>query len=634
MKSIKKILGLSLGLLLGMTAISCSEDVEYTPAGAVAGGQVYFAPASETVNPSNFDLEQGKGTFDITLLRVVTTNDLDVAITLTVDSAYTNRLSAPSVAHFNAGDSLTTVSVSYDATGLDYEEYMGAVLAIADSLNTTPYAVSQYEFTAAIPAPWTPWIKSKKDWVAAGYDAEAWPLHDTETTCTYTYVNYWSDDDAGLPIYYRVSLLDPTVGQFRVDNWGAGNPLYIEYNTADHSCKVLPQYVTDNSTYGPVTIADVAHWQNNDAYYSSYPCFYNPETGQFTLTVAWYVSAGSFGYAAEYIQVAGFYIYDYSVSADFEGVLTDKAGKVYAQTMVSFGADATEVKAYIAQKSDDAAAVADALASGDVEGIDVVQGLNKFPLGDATGELKVVVAVIADGEAKNVAEAAFEYYGAGADASPWKSLGIGTFTDDIVLPLFATNDEGVQEIESPTYEVEIKESTEKPGLYRVMNPYSNSVYPYAEDDCAEDGLFLEVDATDPSYVYILPQSLGFDWGYGEMAYCTLAGYYLANGYDIPTLQGYNIQGGVLQDGVIQFPVYQAKNGSLYNGYLFLGEDGYYTGGAGLFKIVLPSAYKKSAAKISAKKNFNHQFKAGKSLVRDLNVANKKMAKKALVQFAK
>ena len=66
------------------------------------------------------------------------------------------------------------------------------------------------------------------------------------------------------------------------------------------------------------------------------------------------------------------------------------------------------------------------------------------------------------------------------------------------------------EVPTPTYEVEIMENTETPGLYRVMNPYSNSVYPYAEGDCAPDGMYLVINATDSNRVYIPKQSIGFD----------------------------------------------------------------------------------------------------------------------------
>lgn len=612
MKSINKLFNLALGVLLGFGAVSCTDSAEYTSAEAVSGAQVFFAPASTGV--SNYDLAGEEGTIEVQLQRVVTKGDLNVSIELTQEGDL-KPLIAPATASFKDGEEMATVVLNYKTDGMEYDEAVKAALTITDEANLTPYASSTYEFSVVVPAPWTPWISTKADWVKAGYDPEAWPLHETMSTCTYTYVNYWGGDDPGLPIAYRQYLLDPTVAQFKVGNWGAGSDLIIEYNTATHNCQVLPQYVTDNATYGAVTVADVAHWQGNDAYYDSYPCFYNPETGQFVLTCAYYVSAGSYGYDPEYIQVDGFYVADYSVSAEFDGVLTDKNQNVFAQILVDYGVDAESVKAYVAQKSDDAAAVADALASGDVEGFDVVKGLNKIPLGELTGELKVVIATIAEGEAKAVTSVSFEYYGGGA-SSPWQSLGMGLYTDGIIPSLFG--------VEPVTYPVEIMESTATPGLYRVMNPYSNSVYPYAEDDCAEEGLFLEVHAEDPEAVYIEQQSLGVDWGYGEMSFVTEGARLMAQ-YDLETLKGAGYL-GTLKEGVITFPVFEYGNGNAYQGILFMGDKGYYAGGDNV-RIVLPEAVPAEVkAKKVAKKHSSRKFQGVKYQMN--KVVNKQLVRAA------
>ena len=597
MKSIKNLFGLAMGLALGFAAASCSEGVEYNPAEAVAGGQVFFP--STTTDVTLYDLEEGKGSFTVEVQRAVTKGDLNVEVTLEQEGDHT-PLVAPATVNFKDGEATAKLEIAYDSEGMEYEEQVAAVLTISDKANTTPYGVSAYEFAAAIPAPWTPWISTKADWVNAGYDPEAWPLSESESTCTYTYVNYWADNDKGLTIYYRQYMLDPTVGQFKIEHWGADSDFFIEYNTVTHACQVLPQYVTNNDNYGPVTIADVSHWQGAD-YYASYPCTYDPETGKFSLCVAWYVSAGSFGYDPETIQVDGFYIPDYSVSVEFDGVLTDKEQNVFAQIFADWGVDVESVKAYIAQKSDDASAVADALASGDVEGYDVVVGLNKIPVGELTGELKVVLAAIAEGEAVGVAEAAFEYYGAG-NANPWKSLGMGLFTDDIVITQYQyADDEGNPHRYDPvTYAVEIKENTETPGLYRVMNPYSNSVYPYAEDDCAPEGLYLEINATDPAFVYVETQSLGFDWGDGEFAFVSEAARMMEAGYDAETLASHGY-GGTLSNGKITFPLLESQNGIQYQGVLYFGQQGAYTGRNGAISIVLPEAVTEAAkAKVKAK----------------------------------
>lgn len=596
-----------MGLALGFAAASCSESVEYTPAEAVAGGQVFFP--STTTDVTLYDLEEGKGSFTVEVKRAVTKGDLNVEVTLEQEGEHT-PLVAPATVSFKDGEEIAELEITYDSEGMEYEEKVAAVLTITDKANTTPYGVSTYEFAAAIPAPWTPWFSTKAAWVKAGNDPEAWPLSETESTCTYTYVNYYGGDDVGLTIYYRQYMLDPTVGQFKIEHWGADSDFFIEYNTVTHACQVLPQYVTDNATYGPVTVADVSHWQGAD-YYASYPCTYDPEAGRFSLCVAYFVSAGSFGYDPETIQVDGFYVPDYSVSVEFDGVLTDKSQNVYAQVFADWGADVESVKAYVAQKSDDASAVADALAAGDVEGFDVVKGMNKIPVGEMTGELKVVLAAIAGAEAVGVAEAGFEYYGGGA-ASPWKSLGMGLYTEGLVADMYG--------IQSLTYEVEIKESTEKPGLYRIMDPYGEA-WGYASANKSTPCDFLEVNACDPEGVYIEPQMIGVNLDGTELGMASMGGYYLANGNSFEDVKEYGYM-GTLKDGVITLPTFTAGEGD--DAYDFQGiciyGDKAYRSLVG-FKVVLPEAVGAASVKKSAKANLG---KPGK--VRNHHVIDRKAKK--------
>ena len=159
-------------------------------------------------------------------------------------------------------------------------------------------------------------------------------------------------------------------------------------------------------------------------------------------------------------------------------------------------------------------------------------------------------------------------------------MGTGYYTDDILAPMISA--------EPTTYEVEILEHSENPGLYRVMNPYSNSVYPYAEDDCAAEGLFLEVNATDAEGVYVQLQSLGFDWGYGEFAFVSEGARYLGS-YDFDTVKRNGLLGAVV-DGTIKFPYLATKDGSInYQGIVYMGKTGYYAGTNGKIEIVLPGA---------------------------------------------
>lgn len=155
----------------------------------------------------------------------------------------------------------------------------------------------------------------------------------------------------------------------------------------------------------------------------------------------------------------------------------------------------------------------------------------------------------------------------------FKSLGMATYTDDLISSLFQAS--------NVTYEVEIEESEENPGKYRLVNPYG-AAFPYNEEgdwDASQD-YYLVIDATDPDYV-IIPgqQSLGLNWGYGMMSVIGLYDYFLSTGQaDEATLKaaGYC---GTLVDGVITF---NPKTLGVAD------DDGMYYGNPnGAFKVVLP-----------------------------------------------
>ena len=156
----------------------------------------------------------------------------------------------------------------------------------------------------------------------------------------------------------------------------------------------------------------------------------------------------------------------------------------------------------------------------------------------------------------------------------FKSLGKALYSDDLVGSLF----------KAPVveYEVEIEESVENPGKYRLVNPYG-AAFPYNEpgDYDADNDYYLVIDATDPNYVNVLPGDLGVDWGYGMMYVMTYADYFIATGQATQEMLKEYGYYGKLVDGVITFA---AKT-------ILVGDDeGMYVGTPnGGFKVVLPSA---------------------------------------------
>lgn len=159
----------------------------------------------------------------------------------------------------------------------------------------------------------------------------------------------------------------------------------------------------------------------------------------------------------------------------------------------------------------------------------------------------------------------------------FKSLGMGTYTEDYLFGLF----EGLENV---TYEVEIEESVDNPGKYRLVNPYG-AAYPFNQPGDYDDtqDYYMVINAQDPEGVYIPLQGVGCDWGYGEWTIYSMAANYLDGGYPLEEVKAAGFC-GTLKDGVITFPVKS----------LLITADGlggklYYANTAGAFKVVLPSA---------------------------------------------
>lgn len=96
----------------------------------------------------------------------------------------------------------------------------------------------------------------------------------------------------------------------------------------------------------------------------------------------------------------------------------------------------------------------------------------------------------------------------------WISLGNGQWTDGIVCTIFS--------VPAETYEVEVQEAEESPGLYRLVNLYGLDVYPYTEaTDIVRNPSYLLINAIDSDNVTVSGTSvgegfgLGIDYSYGE-----------------------------------------------------------------------------------------------------------------------
>ena len=563
---------LFLGLLgvAAMTLASCSDDDKYEWA-TVSGPQVFFADDT----PTQFEIDPDGTSFNVPISRVDASSSLTV--NLTSETAGT-MYSVPTSVTFNAGETTANIPVSYDPANIEYGRYDDLKITIADASAATPWGVQEFAFKAGV-TDWGPW----QNWNATG-------------TASYTYVNFWSGDDPSLPFVYRHNMIKTNLYQFKLSNWGYGVDIIFDYDETTGYVTCAKQWTGYNhSSYGYVYAEDYNAYRIEKgaaAVEAGYGTF-DKEQGIITIPLAYVVDAGTFGYDPEYIYIDGYVRADYSLSMAYMGYFTDIAGGVWAMGAASVGPDVTEVTSIVVDASADPSAVADAMAEDETLGLvteisgegtvmaEIEEGMS--------GKLQMVSAVIVNGEVKSVAAAPFEYYGGAA--SPWQSIGTGFYTDDFISSLYGAD--------PVTYEVEIEENTDSPGLYRMVSPYG-AIYPYNEEgDYDTNAPYnIEVNAEDPEGVYIDKQPTGVDWGDGPMSIQSWGARYLAS-YDLEVVKKNGLL-GTLVDGVITLPVLSrtASDGSTayYQGLVYLGDSGYYGCSNGAFKLVLPTASAGARAK--------------------------------------
>lgn len=604
MKILSRILSIALLLPALSVFVSCSEEQDgYVPAPQEKGAQVYF----NSDNASSFTVTDVQNTFELSLGRVDTTETASYDLKAVADEATLPLFNIPAAVAFEKGEAFAKVACSANTADMEYDKTYTVKVCVANAQDATLYGMDTLTISVTCPAPWKSLGKAKfaenfLDGSGTYYDVE---IQQNELAPnTFRLVEPYAEilGDIAVDKYLEFSILpegydfdgmilDAEYVVFKDYNTGQWNSNYAEDIYALHPYRfgrtpdkwtynVVLEY-QENGLPGEVSLAPLYYLFN--------------EGGGWDKTTANTIS----------ILFPGYVKADYSASVDFAGIFTAKDGAVYATGNLALGADASDVKAIVMPADVDAAAVADAIAAGELEAVDVEAGRIEVPFNAEElggNNFQIIVVVLADGAVKSVASTSFEYFGGGAN--PWESLGTGFYTDDVLVPLF------YEEGTPVTYEVEILEHTENPGLYRIMNPYAKSVHPLGDADYAPEGMYIEVNATDAEGVYIQQQSLGMDWGYGEMQLVTNGARYLASN-PFETVKGAGYLGKVAE-GVIVFPTFTQSNGATYQAILFMGESGYLAGMNSKMEITLPGANAFARNMAIAKANTTKREMAKKS----------------------
>ena len=133
-----------------------------------------------------------------------------------------------------------------------------------------------------------------------------------------------------------------------------------------------------------------------------------------------------------------------------------------------------------------------------------------------------------------------------ADNSPkWQYYCKADFTDGLLSPYLYTEPE--------TVEVEVQQYTEKPGYFRIKNPYAGLAHDYMQDPGHSHGHYIYIDASEPENVIMQESPVGvYGDEYGEI----LVGsdyWNLIETYGREFADEYGItSGGLLADNTITF----------------------------------------------------------------------------------
>ena len=416
-----------------------------------------------------------------------------------------------------------------------------------------------------------------------------------------------SSADGNQSAYTTITLLDKGQDFRGVTIDGDDYVYYTPINTGYKNSTYNADYVF----YHPMDFSMSWARYNNTSYVMKYQKDGKPAMIQLSgLALIEGTSRGSApcqtGDPMAVIAFPGVKIYDYSANIEYAGLFTNPSNVTYALADYELtGSDAKNAQAYkvaVISQNDDADAVADAILAGEYPAYDLEDVLKddriqiEIPEG-LTGKLQVILVIIDNNEegtaleVKNVVSAKFEYFAGG---NPWKSIGVGYYTEDIIYSTFTSAGQ------SYTYQVEIEEYSETPGLYRLKSPYAFWASWWGEGTGEED---IVIHAEDANGVYILDQPIGLEYDGVPMSIETRGGYLIAanSDYDPSVIINYFTgQFGTLKDGVISFPLLSQtlsdESVVQYSAYLNVGENFYRVGKNGEIGVVLPNANSAEVAK--------------------------------------
>ena len=433
MKKYYSLLILALVATMGFTA--CSDDDDYQWA-TVSGNQVYFSNELS----SSIEIPMSGSEFIVPISRVKT----DEAITVNLAHTDTTGFyTVPSSVSFAAGETQANIVIGYDNTMMVYDKFIPDTIRITSTDLTSEYGLTSYAFSAGAFSPYKSIGKGTfVDNYYFGATLSCEILQNQEQKNVYRVMNPYRNGvvNASAGDDYLEITIQPAGAVYK-DVTLTRNDLvtYGDFNTGYHHSNydadiylLYPSRFSANATEESWSYNRVVAWQEDGT------------PGQVQLAPYYYMFGvggwnASQGDGNVYLYFPGFVVRDFSIEADFMGVLTAASGEPSAAIDVALGADATDVRAAVVSDAADEAEVAAQLLSGELEATALSDGTNFIPIAEGlTGKLKVVAIVVFEGEVKDGTTVGFEYFGGAAN--PWETVATG----DYIYTLFFGSEDNPQ----------------------------------------------------------------------------------------------------------------------------------------------------------------------------------------------
>ena len=526
-----------LALATAFAFSSCNDDNKYVE-GAQSPGAFFPKDA-----PSVVELPQTGNSVDITISRT----SLDDPSTYTiVGEDESGMFTFPTSVTFGPREHSTTITVTYDGDMIITDELYPATVTV-EGASTYGNATYNFDFCR----------KS--------------PLIVTETSGLF-YSDMWNGTPWDIDIDWCVSEADPNQVTVKLLNMFAEDPIiYIDLSdTAKYPDGTYPAVLATTPTGVSNSDGYELYWTSIFSFYevnglteeqiyqrdpkTRYGCNFNAQTGVISLYTTYSLPEKGPAYwyseMEESIHLAGYP--DYTVEVSYTGLFIDPKGNIFANAVVSSGTDVNEVRVANVATSDYETAL-EGLKDGSYEFQTVKGGEEgitvQFPVTEAGTYTLVAVSVDKNGVLQFDDYETYEMkIGVEDPNKGWTSLGVGEFTDGINGGLFMEN----YNPQVFTYDVEIQEKDDTPGVYRVVDIFGNS--PVAKNNEYDDPGYFIVDCTNPMMPLAPLQFVGWEDEWGLLSYGNYEAYLAENN---PEATGAQIQNFLIGNG---FEITTFKNG--------------------------------------------------------------------------